>query len=90
MHASRPPPRLTPELTPPARICRAEIEYFVKPGDKPHPKFVQVADLELLLFSSAEQLGVKPAVRQLESNQRPTSAGVAESNRRPASAGVEP
>ena len=40
----------------PARSAQAEIEWFVKPGDKPHPKFANVADLELLLFASPEQL----------------------------------
>ncbi|KAL1523968.1 hypothetical protein AB1Y20_018884 [Prymnesium parvum] len=50
------------EIAPRAGLIRqreftqAEIEYFVKPGDKPHPKFVQVASLELLLFSSKQQL----------------------------------
>lgn len=33
----------------------AEIEHFVDPNDKVHPKFHNVADLEILLFSSKAQ-----------------------------------
>ncbi|XP_037612549.1 glycine--tRNA ligase [Sebastes umbrosus] len=33
----------------------AEIEHFVDPNDKIHPKFSNVADLEILLFSSKAQ-----------------------------------
>uniref|UniRef100_UPI0037E9880B glycine--tRNA ligase-like n=1 Tax=Semicossyphus pulcher TaxID=241346 RepID=UPI0037E9880B len=33
----------------------AEIEHFVDPNDKVHPKFSNVADLEILLFSSKAQ-----------------------------------
>jgi len=33
----------------------AEIEHFVDPSEKIHPKFSNVADLDLLLFSSKAQ-----------------------------------
>ncbi|XP_053715296.1 glycine--tRNA ligase-like [Synchiropus splendidus] len=33
----------------------AEVEYFVDPNDKVHPKFPLLADLEILLFSSKAQ-----------------------------------
>ena len=34
----------------------AEIEHFVDPDNKSHPKFSEVADLELLLFPRGEQV----------------------------------
>jgi len=37
-------------------ITQAEIEYFVKPHDKKHPKFKNVAGTKLLLFPSPRQL----------------------------------
>lgn len=38
---------------PPAtRNCKCSLLAQVKPGEKPHPKFVQVAGLDLQLFSS--------------------------------------
>ena len=43
-------------------FTQAEIEYFCKPGDKPHPKFAGVAHLVLTLFPSPEQLAAKPPV----------------------------
>jgi len=33
----------------------AEIEHFVDPNDKSHPKFFEVADLELPLWSALQQ-----------------------------------
>lgn len=33
----------------------AEIEHFVDPSEKNHPKFSNVADLDILLFSSKAQ-----------------------------------
>ena len=33
----------------------AEIEHFVDPSEKVHPKFSSVADLEIMLFSSKAQ-----------------------------------
>jgi len=33
----------------------AEIEHFVDPTDKVHPKFPNVADLEIMLYSSKAQ-----------------------------------
>lgn len=33
----------------------AEIEHFVDPNEKVHPKFSNVADLEIMLFSSQAQ-----------------------------------
>ncbi|KAI6676209.1 hypothetical protein NL676_037005 [Syzygium grande] len=35
----------------------AEIEHFVDPEDKSHPKFFEVADLELLMFLGEHQAG---------------------------------
>ena len=40
----------------------AEIEHFVNPSDKSHPKFPLVADLRFLLYQRAQQLGPKQAV----------------------------
>ncbi len=37
-------------------FCMAEIEHFVNPTDKTHPKFKLVADKVLNLFSSDAQL----------------------------------
>nr|XP_057916319.1 glycine--tRNA ligase-like [Doryrhamphus excisus] len=39
----------------------AEIEHFVDPNEKVHPKFSNVADLEILLFSSKAQTSGRPA-----------------------------
>ncbi|CAL9754444.1 unnamed protein product [Musa acuminata subsp. burmannicoides] len=39
----------------------AEIEHFVDPDDKSHPKFVDVANLEFLMFPREEQLAGKSA-----------------------------
>ncbi|KAJ8636981.1 hypothetical protein MRB53_011248 [Persea americana] len=39
----------------------AEIEHFVDPDDKSHPKFKEVADLEFLMFPREEQMTGKPA-----------------------------
>jgi glycyl-tRNA synthetase len=44
-------------------FTQAEIEYFCKPGDKPHAKFGAVAELELALFSSPLQLAAQPPMR---------------------------
>jgi glycyl-tRNA synthetase len=38
-------------------FCMAEIEHFVNPEDKSHPKFKRVAEKELVLFPSDAQLG---------------------------------
>lgn len=57
------------EIAPRAGLLRvreftlAEIEHFVHPGDKRHPKFGAVADLEFLLYPRAEQKGPKTPVR---------------------------
>ncbi|KAH7330946.1 hypothetical protein KP509_20G009400 [Ceratopteris richardii] len=40
----------------------AEIEHFVNPDDKSHPKFKDVADLKLLLFPREEQMNMKDPV----------------------------
>jgi glycyl-tRNA synthetase len=37
-------------------FCMAEIEHFVNPNDKSHPKFATIADKVLILFSSDAQL----------------------------------
>eukprot|EP01018_Ginkgo_biloba_P026707 Gb_33491 [translate_table: standard] len=41
----------------------AEIEHFVNPDDKSHPKFKNVADLEFMIYSREEQTAVKPPVK---------------------------
>ena len=38
-------------------FCMAEIEHFVNPADKSHPKFKLVAGKELVLFPADNQLG---------------------------------
>lgn len=44
----------------------AEIEHFVDPNDKVHQKFANVADLEILLYSSkAQTSGQSAAVMRL-------------------------
>merc|ERR1719443_2807903 len=43
-------------------FTQAEIEFFCRPGDKPHPKFASVAHLKLSLFASPLQLDAKPPV----------------------------
>ncbi|BBN16899.1 glycyl-tRNA synthetase [Marchantia polymorpha subsp. ruderalis] len=41
----------------------AEIEHFVDPEDKSHPKFKDVADLEFLLYPRKEQLSMEKPVK---------------------------
>ncbi|KAG0616594.1 hypothetical protein M758_5G126900 [Ceratodon purpureus] len=41
----------------------AEIEHFVNPDDKSHPKFKNVADLEIYLFPRAEQTALESHVK---------------------------
>lgn len=41
----------------------AEIEHFVDPEDKSHPKFADVAELEFLMFPREEQLSGQSAKR---------------------------
>ncbi|GMJ04882.1 hypothetical protein like AT1G29880 [Hibiscus trionum] len=41
----------------------AEIEHFVDPDDKSHPKFPQVSDLEFLMFPREKQVSGQPAER---------------------------
>jgi len=43
-------------LTRQREFCQAEIEYFVKPKDKKHPKFKAISNLKLLLYASPKQL----------------------------------
>lgn len=38
-------------------FCMAEIEHFVNPKDKSHPRFASVAGKELVLFGRVDQLG---------------------------------
>lgn len=40
----------------------AEIEHFVDPDDKSHPKFNKVADYEMVLFSACSQMDGTPAI----------------------------
>lgn len=47
-------------LTRQREFTQAEIEWFVKPHAKQHPKFAGVADTKLLLFSSPRQLAGEP------------------------------
>lgn len=42
----------------------AEIEHFCDPNDKKHPKFGNVRDTELLLYSACNQMDGKPAERR--------------------------
>lgn len=44
-------------------FCMAEIEHFVSPKDKSHPKFATVKDKELVLFSSEAQLSTGRTVK---------------------------
>lgn len=41
----------------------AEIEHFVDPLDKSHPKYPEVADLEFLMFPREEQMSGQSAKR---------------------------
>lgn len=41
----------------------AEIEHFVDPDDKSHPKFSEVANLEFLMFPRGEQVSGQSAKR---------------------------
>ncbi|KAI6677310.1 hypothetical protein NL676_038106 [Syzygium grande] len=41
----------------------AEIEHFVDPEDKSHPKFSQVADLEFLMFPREQQMSGQSAIK---------------------------
>jgi len=47
-------------LTRQREFCQAEIEYFVKPKDKKHPKFKAISNLKLLLYASPKQLAGEP------------------------------
>lgn len=50
-------------LTRVREFSQCEIEYFCRPGAKDFPKFVQVADLKLCLYSSDHQLtGAEPTL----------------------------
>jgi hypothetical protein len=52
------PPLHTPANTStPNPHSMAEIEHFVNPNDKAHPKFKHVARKELVLFPNDDQLG---------------------------------
>ena len=44
-------------------FTQAEIEYFVHPQKKAHPKFAAVGSLQLELLPSPQQLAAQPAVR---------------------------
>ncbi|MQM11571.1 hypothetical protein Taro_044484 [Colocasia esculenta] len=43
----------------------AEIEHFVDPQDKSHPKFAEVADLEFLMFPKQDQLTGQSAKKMI-------------------------
>ena len=40
----------------------AEVEHFVDPNDKSHPKFVDVQDVKLNLYSANNQVSGQPPV----------------------------
>jgi glycyl-tRNA synthetase len=44
-------------------FTQAEIEFFVHPQKKAHPKFGDISGLELQLFASPQQLAAEPATR---------------------------
>ena len=44
-------------------FTQAEIEFFVHPDGKKHPKFGNVAEIELQLFASPQQLAAEPPVK---------------------------
>ncbi|KAH9329948.1 hypothetical protein KI387_002056, partial [Taxus chinensis] len=41
----------------------AEIEHFVNPDEKSHPKFKNVADLEIQIYSREDQMAINPPVK---------------------------
>ncbi|KAI9756205.1 MAG: hypothetical protein M4579_003945 [Chaenotheca gracillima] len=47
----------------------AEVEHFVDPEDKHHPKFDQVSDIELTLLDRGTQIAGKTALRDLSVGQ---------------------
>jgi len=49
-------------LTRQREFTQAEIEYFVDPDSKNHPKFKNVADLSVILFHANEQLQAKDPI----------------------------
>ncbi|CAH8620696.1 unnamed protein product [Dicrocoelium dendriticum] len=62
-------PAFRNEISPRSGLIRvrefvmAEIEYFVDPGNKRHPKFAQVRDTEMTLYSACAQMdGLPPRV----------------------------
>jgi len=42
----------------------AEIEHFVDPTDKSHPKFPKVADYTMTFFSACNQMEGKPSEKR--------------------------
>jgi len=44
-----------------SEFTMAEIEHFVDPDDKSHPKFDTIADLEVQLYSATNQMSGEPA-----------------------------
>eukprot|EP00397_Hematodinium_sp_SG-2012_P016506 GEMP01016843.1.p1 GENE.GEMP01016843.1~~GEMP01016843.1.p1 ORF type:complete len:637 (+),score=163.03 GEMP01016843.1:103-2013(+) len=50
-------------LTRQREFSQMEIEYFVKPHDKAHPKFVEVQDIVCNLFSAPKQLAAENPVQ---------------------------
>jgi len=45
-------------------FTQAEIEWFCRPGDKPHPKFAGVSHLELQLHPAKQQLAGEPTIKK--------------------------
>lgn len=43
-------------------FCLSEIEHFVNPADKTHPKFINVANVQLQLYPRTAQMGDKRLV----------------------------
>lgn len=66
----------------------AEIEHFVDPNEKVHHKFANVADLEILLYSSkaqtsgqsAEVMKLGDAVEQVRKAPLPAASLLSEAN----------
>ena len=43
----------------PSEFTMCEIEHFIDPADKDHPKFPSVADVKVLIFSAHDQVSGK-------------------------------
>lgn len=66
--------RLTLHVT---DCSQAEIEHFVSPDDKSHPKFASVADVAPLMFSRELQMGEEKVAKRLTLGEAVTQGIVA-------------